>query len=240
MAILTDGTDQYEVRIKRQSDQTYFEEYVKSDAREDPRSQNCHRYIVGENGTIFTIELTLLQGFCFDSYESVRMKLFFPGQKGEVARIDAHKPKYYEDGFYGTNESITVNLKLANVEIGGCMMLGTKFAFRNLLPGNDQTQAHVAWSNYANYANYASDETLKDETDITGVKPESLGHFEVKVFKVKWKTHTMTDAEAAEKAKAKEEKEKRQRDREVSSMKKLREAQKVNKNSFEKTESTMP
>jgi hypothetical protein len=50
MAILKSGNDEYEVRIKRYPEKTYFDEYIKTVEREKKAATTCKRYIVGGDG----------------------------------------------------------------------------------------------------------------------------------------------------------------------------------------------
>ena len=81
MAILKSGNDEYEVRIKRYPEKTYFDEYVKTGDREESSATSCDRYIVGEDGVRYTIEVTLKKGFSFGDYEVVRARLYIPGHE---------------------------------------------------------------------------------------------------------------------------------------------------------------
>jgi predicted RNA-binding protein with TRAM domain len=122
--------DQYEVRIKRHSDQTYFDEHVK--VGDKPGATSCARYIIGEQDVIYSIELTLPKGFNFGDYERVRMELYFPGQSDEIAFADAFKPLSLVSV---TTQDIQVTLEYADVKINGRKMLGTQFSFRGLSSG---------------------------------------------------------------------------------------------------------
>ena len=92
MAILTNGDDKYEVKIKKFPENTYFDEHVKIGEREKPDARSCDRYIVVEDEVKYTIELTLHKGFNFGKYEIVRLKLWYPGEVEEVASISLRKP----------------------------------------------------------------------------------------------------------------------------------------------------
>jgi hypothetical protein len=81
MAILKERGDQYEVRIKRYPEGTYFDEYVKNGERDKSSAKKCDRYIIGESGVKYTIEVTLRNGFNFGKYDRVHVQLFFPGRK---------------------------------------------------------------------------------------------------------------------------------------------------------------
>jgi hypothetical protein len=59
MAILKSGNDEYEVRIKRYLEKTYFDEYIKTGEREKKAATTCKRYIVGGDGVRYTTEVTL-------------------------------------------------------------------------------------------------------------------------------------------------------------------------------------
>jgi hypothetical protein len=49
--------------------------------REKPDALEIGRYIVAEPGTIYTIEITLKEGFKFDPYDHVTAELWIPGEK---------------------------------------------------------------------------------------------------------------------------------------------------------------
>jgi hypothetical protein len=80
MAILTQDDNKIEVRIKRLSDGTYFDEYVKIGDREKPDAVNYERYIVPEPGTMYEIEVTLKKGYRLNGCNGVMAQLIFPGQ----------------------------------------------------------------------------------------------------------------------------------------------------------------
>ncbi|KAH7377948.1 hypothetical protein BKA64DRAFT_750362 [Cadophora sp. MPI-SDFR-AT-0126] len=174
MAILKDGDDTYEVRIKRYPDGTYFDEHIKVEEREKPGAEECTRYIVGEAGMRYTIEVTLRKGFDFGKDDRVQAQLFFPGIKSSICYLDVFKPL----GLAGlTTEDITKRLEFADVTIGGRKMLGTRLAFRSL----------------------AADENLKKSTDVVGIDPESLGYFNVSLFKLRWESKILSASEHVEK-----------------------------------------
>ncbi|PVH79765.1 hypothetical protein DL98DRAFT_655164 [Cadophora sp. DSE1049] len=154
MAILKDGNDTYEVRIKRYPDGTYFDEHIKVEEREKPDATISTRYIVGEAGMRYTIEFTLREGFDFGEYDRVQALLCFPGMKSHICHLDVFKPRDLADL---TTEDITKQLEYADVTIYGRKMLGTRLAYRSL----------------------AADENLKKSTDVMGIDPESLRYFRV-------------------------------------------------------------
>lgn len=47
------------VRIKRYSEKTYFDEYIKSGDRETSWDTSCDRYIIDEDGVRYSVEVTL-------------------------------------------------------------------------------------------------------------------------------------------------------------------------------------
>jgi hypothetical protein len=135
MAILFDvEANEYEVRIKRYPEGTYFEEHVKTERRERDWDQDRERYIIGESGAKFTIEVTLRKGFYFVEYDVVQAQLFLPGRDDSVTRIHINKPSDL-DGKRRTTSDIIDQLQYADVEIGGKKVLGARFAFRDLVIG---------------------------------------------------------------------------------------------------------
>lgn len=132
MAILKEGNDEYQVRIKRYPEKTYFDEYVKTNGREVPGSRRCDRYIVGEGGVRYTIEVTLKEGFDFGTYSQVQVQLGLPRHNDTVSFKDIYKPNHSEGGI---KEKLSTELEYADVTVGGRMMLGARFAFQNLVLG---------------------------------------------------------------------------------------------------------
>ena len=129
MAILTDGDDKYEVKIKKFPENTYFDEHVKAGEREKPDARSCDRYIVVEDEVKYTIELTLHKGFNFGKYEIVDLKLWYPGEVEHVASISLQKP-------HGATSVITedmkATLKFAVIQKNGYMMKESRFIFRSV------------------------------------------------------------------------------------------------------------
>jgi len=133
MAILKDGTDEYEVRIKRYPDGTYFDEYVSTREREKSEVRNCDRFIIGEGDVTYTIDMTLKKGFNFVGYSHVRARLYIPGQEDSVSCIDLPRPLKIKKKT--TIADVSESMKYADVVVGDRKMLQTRFAFRSLVPG---------------------------------------------------------------------------------------------------------
>lgn len=186
MAILKSGNDEYEVRIKRYPEKTYFDEYVKTGDREKSSATSCNRYIVGENGVRYTIEVTLKKGFSFGDFEFVRAKLYIPGEEDPISQEYVCRPEDYEDGI---KSDITTELQYADVTVEGSRMLDARFSFRNLLLGTFRSLLVLC------ILISFSDEKLVNETEIMGISPQSLGHFVIKVYKFRWETRQLTDKE---------------------------------------------
>jgi hypothetical protein len=144
MAILKSGSDEYEVRIKRYPEKTYFDECVKTGDREEPSATSCDRYIVGEDGVRYTIEVTLKKGFSFGDYEVVRARLFIPGHEVSISENDVHKPEDFENGI---KSDMTTELQYADVTVEGSKVLGARFGFRNLLLGSFSIPSYSMYTN---------------------------------------------------------------------------------------------
>jgi hypothetical protein len=67
---------EYEIRIKRYPEGTYFEEHVKTEVIDWYGDNERERYIIGESGTKFTVEVTLKKGFYFGDCD-VRLSCFY-------------------------------------------------------------------------------------------------------------------------------------------------------------------
>jgi hypothetical protein len=135
MAIFFDRkANQYEVRIKRYPEGTYFEEHVKTKHREWDWDDDRERYIIGESGALFTIEVTLRKGFYFGKYDAVQALLFLPGRHDSVCHINMYKPSDLKRRQRTTSDIID-ELRYADVEIDGLKVLGARFTFRDLVIG---------------------------------------------------------------------------------------------------------
>jgi len=136
MAILKDGTDEYEVRIKRYPDKTYFDEYVTLSEREEVKARKCDRYIVGEEGVTYSIEVTLKAGFNFGDFTCVRASVCLASQyryQDEIGHVTIRKRP--GDEYRPTTSDITSSIEYANTKLDGKPMLGARFTFRNLVVG---------------------------------------------------------------------------------------------------------
>jgi hypothetical protein len=193
MAILKCGNDEYEVRIKRYPEKTYFDEYVKTGDREKSSAIACDRYIIGEDGVRYTIEVTLKKGFTFGEFDRVQAQLFVSGHKRSTSFRNMWRPADYEGGI---KTDLTTELEYADVTVGGSKVLGARFGFRSLAIGNFQV-----FLSFTTLTFYLGDKLVK-ETDIVGISPESLGWFEVVVCKIRCDTRRLTDKEYRRKLKA--------------------------------------
>jgi hypothetical protein len=132
MAILKSGNDEYEVRIKRYPEKTYFDEYVKTGDREKSSAISCDRYIIGEDGVRYTIEVTLRKGFDFEDFNIVQAQLCVPGQEESISFKNIQRPADYKDGI---KKDLMTELQYVDVTVGGSEVRGARFGFRNLLLG---------------------------------------------------------------------------------------------------------
>lgn len=193
MAILKSGNDEYEVCFKRYPEKTYFDEYVKTGDREKSSATSCDRYIIGEDGVRYTIEVTLKKGFSFGEFDVVQALLFVSGQEKSVSHKNLRRPSDFEGGI---KEDMKTELEYADITFRGSKMLGARFGFRSLAIGNFQVCL-----NFTTLTIYLGDKLVK-ETDIKGITPESLGFFQIVVCKIRWDTRRLTDKEYKRKLKA--------------------------------------
>ncbi|KAL2067799.1 hypothetical protein VTL71DRAFT_15895 [Oculimacula yallundae] len=168
MAIIEDGGNKYEVRIKRCDNGAYFDD----------------RYIVGEDGVEYTIELRLHKGFDFGEFTEVQAKLHIPGRSEYVCHRNLHKTKIVKKPT--TNEAdpnvddtdiesadLVDELKLREKVVPGVNMLGSNLTFRGL----------------------SIDEKLAKETDVMGVDVADVGYFKVTMCGRRWTTKKRSPAE---------------------------------------------
>jgi hypothetical protein len=141
MAILKSGGDEYEVRIKKYPEKTYFDEYIKTGDREEPSDTSCDRYIIGEDGVRYTIEVTLKKGFSFGNYDVVQAQLFIPGQEKGICSTNIRRPADHVG-----DTDLTKNLEYADVTVGGIKVLGARFGLQNLLLGMFSTHSYSMYT----------------------------------------------------------------------------------------------
>jgi len=163
MPIIEHQGNKIEVKIQRQPDKTYFDEYVKTGNREIPNAQTYERYIIGEHGTIFEIEVTLKVGYKFRDYERYRVYLYIGDvqQKSKISFVSLNRPAKHENGI---KEDLKGYIRSADTVIDGKMVTGAKFSFHGL----------------------NASENLSMETNILGVSPESLGCFTIQLIEFRW------------------------------------------------------
>jgi hypothetical protein len=132
MAILSEDGNEYEVRIKRIPQDTYFKEHVKVGDREKPDAVECDRYIVGEQGQKYAVEITIKEGFHWDGYDQVGMGLFLPGDVNPIAWDCV---RYSERKKLGIGKvDVNVDLDCINYE-SRSEFHGAPFSFQNLAIG---------------------------------------------------------------------------------------------------------
>jgi hypothetical protein len=132
MAILSEHGNQYEVRIKRIPQNTYFKEHVKVGDRQKPDDFECDRYIVGEPGQKYAVEISIKEGFRWDDYDRVSMSLYLPGDRDPIA---CDFVTYSEGKKLGIGKvDVNIDLDCVNHE-SRREFHGAPFSFRNLAIG---------------------------------------------------------------------------------------------------------
>jgi hypothetical protein len=130
MAILTEGGNKCEVRIKRIPQNTYFKEHVKVGGREKPDAIQCDRYIVGEQGQKYTVQITIKKGFRWDNFEHVAIAVFLTGRREPIALSGLHKSNAVNIG----KADVTVELDCVNSSSLSDFH-GAPFSFQSLTIG---------------------------------------------------------------------------------------------------------
>jgi hypothetical protein len=128
MAILKLAKNEVEVRIRREPDGDYLEEFVTLHDREQPNAQTCERYIIAKPGITFAIEATLRKGYNFGKCEMVTVLGFANGGKQEVAQGKILKD---EESPVATEDLKTIVSK-TDLRVGGKGLIGAGFAYRTL------------------------------------------------------------------------------------------------------------
>ncbi|KAE9374197.1 hypothetical protein N431DRAFT_556570 [Stipitochalara longipes BDJ] len=92
MAILSEQGNEYEVRIVRRPQNTYFDEHVKIGDRERPDAVECDRNIVAEPEQRYGIEVTLKSGFRWGEFDEVWVGLIFAGSALASCHVFERQP----------------------------------------------------------------------------------------------------------------------------------------------------
>jgi hypothetical protein len=129
MAILQQGKNQVEVRIKREPEGSYFDEFVKLNDREKPDIRMCQHYIVGEPGVTYSIEVTLKAGYDFGNCKKVKVWLYTHGRKEIVAQGT------FRRNLAVVTEDVKILLSKTNLLLGGQKLRGASLAFKDLKIG---------------------------------------------------------------------------------------------------------
>ncbi|KUJ20084.1 uncharacterized protein LY89DRAFT_731317 [Mollisia scopiformis] len=174
MAILKQGENEVEVRIKRDSDGACFEEYVKLGERDKLNGQECKRYIVGQPGETYSIEITLKQGYDFGTAKKVKALLYMPGSNRKVGAVGAmaYKKPLQED--------MIMVIKSSSVIAGDRLFKNAKFAFKQLTIGE--------LSCFVSELGYTDDFLIADGVEDGSGQPMidigDLGSFRVEVLRI--------------------------------------------------------
>jgi hypothetical protein len=126
MAILNQGKNQVQVRIKREPEGSYFDEFVKIGDAEVPDVTRCEHFIVGEPGVTCLIEVTLKAGYNFGKCKMVKAFLRTHGREEIVV----------QGGFLKTGAATTKDFKIllskTDLLFGGQRLKGASLAFKQL------------------------------------------------------------------------------------------------------------
>ncbi|KAF7886688.1 uncharacterized protein EAF02_003335 [Botrytis sinoallii] len=171
MAILKTKLGKVEVRIKRYPDDTYYDEYIKVEGKERSTDFSRERYIIAEPDITFYIEVILKEGFKMSKYSSIDARVYVADKDKFISSttllssdIEGSKRKAKTDHIQ--------KMQYVDVKIDGQKILGARFAFKKI----------------------EIDETLFNETDIMGIKPDHLMTFTVKLFFFKRCTTRLSDS----------------------------------------------
>jgi hypothetical protein len=174
MAIFSEDGNQYEVRIKRIPQNTYFEEHVQVGDREKPGAIECDRYIVGELGQKYAVEITIKDSFRWGDYDRVAMSLNLPG---DLESIAWNCVMYSERKQLGIGEvDVNIDLDCVNHEYRR-EFHGAPFSFRNLAIG----LLYYSYDAFSAAYLFHADDKLVNESDVFGVHPVSLSSFCVEI-----------------------------------------------------------
>jgi hypothetical protein len=126
MVILQQGKNQVEVRIKREPDGSYFDEFVKIGDVQVPDVRTCENYIAGEPGVTYSIEVTLKAGYDFGKCKAVMACLYTHGRKEAVTQSGVLKK------IATLTKDCKIILSKTALLIGGQRLEGANLAFKQL------------------------------------------------------------------------------------------------------------
>jgi hypothetical protein len=130
MAILTpEGNgNEYEVRIMRYPENTYFDEYVDPPTREKDEIASCKRHIIVEANTTYKIEVKLKKGFLFGIYTKFQVQMRLP-LGGAIGWITFERPSDVKGGL---KQDLTKLLEYSDARKTNVHK--ARFLFRDLTP----------------------------------------------------------------------------------------------------------
>lgn len=184
MAILKNFRGEIEVRIKRYPDETYYDEFIKTNRREQENDESHERYIISESGTAFFIEVTLRKGFS-GGYEDncVEAAIILPGHEEPIGSLHFYPPAYPKE----TEEDKVLRFKDFDVDVDGYTMRDASFSFRELQIGRYLIH-YIVW-----LILIVIDKTSSNETDIMDVLPKHLSTIKVRLKYCGWTVNTLSD-----------------------------------------------
>jgi hypothetical protein len=192
MAILGVESNKVEVRIVRNQLGTYFDEYVKVGDREKRDAITCERYIIPDPGVIYSIEVTLKEGYQFGNAEMVRCMMYLPGVNSPVSVLSILRPRNLEHDVL--EEDIVKCIEYADTEVNGRKISGSRLVFRDISIGMILVHFYIVVRWFLLILDIA-DEELDDETDVLGIAPKELSSFRIDIVRMKWTAQRMTAEE---------------------------------------------
>ena len=122
MAILTHNGNTVEIRVKNTTDNTYYDEYVSVEKRDEPKSRECIRYIGPIPGTTYAIEITLVKVYNFGNCKYVTASLNVKHGEPEIGQVRLAATFNNDDIAMVTNKTVKLlgssQLVFESLEVG--------------------------------------------------------------------------------------------------------------------------
>lgn len=176
MVILSDEGNEYEVRIIRRPQSTYFDEHVKVGDRLSPEATECERYIVGEPGQTYAVEVTIKKGFQWGKFDAIGAHLMFDGVVASTSMMS--KGTMTENPGLNDNKMVLDHI---NSTKQGAENVGASFTFRNLEIG--KLSCEPVLYVISMLIRTTADESLTDETNVLGVGIHKLASIRVSIVR---------------------------------------------------------
>lgn len=131
MVVLSEDGNEYEVRVRRAPQGTYFDERIKFGDPWETKDLTADRYIVAEPGQEYAVEVIVKKGMKWGPYKQISATMFFVNGEEAVAGYFLDRKDEEET----TTEDHILTFACVNYAPLGTNLIGAPFTFQNLAIG---------------------------------------------------------------------------------------------------------